>query len=117
MLNALCLSVSTSSRLRLVRTANNYSRLLGVRLWVVWYNTMLIQGRLNSIGGPGQSNSLRPFLARSHTNFYGQTCRCRTRPTCILAIGVTSIFGPFRTQDVEWYRPYYPIQILNIIMP
>jgi len=30
------------------------------------------QGRLNIIGGPGQSNALRPLLAREHTNFNGQ---------------------------------------------
>jgi len=39
----------------------------------------LKQGRIISIGGPGQSNALRPVLAREIENFNGQlnkTCRC-----------------------------------------
>jgi len=30
------------------------------------------QGRLNSIGGPGHSNALRPLLAREIKSFNGQ---------------------------------------------
>jgi len=36
-----------------------------VRSWVL----IVEQGRLNSIGDPGQSNALRPLLARGYTNF------------------------------------------------
>src|SRR6218665_2659633 len=47
------------------------------------------QGRLNIIGGPGQSNALRPLLASGHANFNGklnQTCRC----ICIVTTSVGS---------------------------
>src|SRR6218665_2558563 len=49
----------------------------------------LDQGRLNIIGGPGQSNALRALLASGYTNFNGklnQTCRC----ICIVTTSVGS---------------------------